>query len=133
MKIELNRIEFEYNIYLFNSDENIFMTTIQYQKEKKVNKKINKNLPMNNRAFGESEKLITKRIDRNVTVIIHWVFCECAGYSLENGLAWIGQSFCTIASNNNTISRQILLIRIRLYKTALIRYISIGDFKPKIE
>lgn len=58
---------------------------------------------MNNGAFGENEKLITEWINRNVTVVIHWIFCECAGYSLKNGLAWIRNRLCTIACDHNSV------------------------------
>lgn len=88
---------------------------------------------MNNGAFGENEKLITEWINRYVTVVIHWIFCECAGYSLENGLAWIWNGFCTVAGDHNSICCQIHFIRIRLYETALIRHISIRNFKPRIQ
>lgn len=40
-------------------------------KEHCSKKKIN--LPMNNGAFSESEKFITKWINRDVTIVVHWI------------------------------------------------------------
>lgn len=61
-------------------------------------------LPMDNGAFGESEEFIAKWINGNVAVVIYWIFGECAGHALENRLAWIGNSFCAVACDHNSIS-----------------------------
>lgn len=58
---------------------------------------------MNNGAFSESKKFIAKRINGNVAIIIHWIFGECAGYALKNGLTWVGDGFRAVARDHNSI------------------------------
>lgn len=103
------------------------------EKVKEILRRNHQNLPMNNGAFGKHEKFITEWINRNVAIVIHWIFCECAGDALKNGLAWVRNRLCTIACDHNSICGQIHFVRIRLNETALIRHISIRNFEPGIQ
>lgn len=91
------------------------------------------NIPLNYWALGECIKFIAKWINRNVAIVIYWVLGKNAGYSLKDGLTWVGNGSCAITCNNNSIGSQILLVWIGRNKSTLIRHFPVVDIEPEIE